>query len=146
MGRWRGHQARRARRPALGAIEERIGALKASIESGLLAANARSEAIENKIGGGIRWIMEIVASLAVALVLMFLNDSKTRAQADESDKREMRARLSLLTQQLANDPPPELVVTPPGSQTAAIPTAPATPLDADDLSDASGGTAAKPSR
>ena len=39
-------------------------------------------------------VLGMVASLAVALIMMFLNDAKTPANADESDKREMRAKRS----------------------------------------------------
>ena len=85
-----------------------------------------------------KYVMGIVASLGIALVLMFLNDSKTRAAADESDKREMRARLSLLTQQLANTAPRAVVVAPPGTQATPIPSA-APALDPEDLNDAAGG-------
>lgn len=102
--------------------------------------NARTAAIENKIGGAIKWVMGIVGSLAVALILMFLNDTHTRSQADESDKREMRARLALLTAQLQNvGQHGTVVVAPPGTQTTSVPSMDTTtPLNPDDLGAAAG--------
>ena len=101
---------------------------------------ARTKAIEDKIGGATKWVMGILASLSVALVVMYLNNAQATKSADEADKREMRARLSLLTTQLQNvQPRGTVVVAPPGTQ-AITPAAPEpAPLDQEDLSDASGG-------
>ena len=120
------------------AIARDMAAMRQTIADGLSTGSARSKAIEDKIGGAIKWVMGIVAALAVALIMMFLNDTKTRASADESDKREMRARLSLLTTQLANVQQHTLVVTPPGAQATTVPAPISPPLDADELSEAAG--------
>ena len=59
----------------------------------------------------------------------------------------MRARMSLLTQQLANvQPHGTVVVTPPGSQTTSVPASPSDPqpLDPSDLGAAAGDKGESP--
>ena len=118
--------------------EELCGLRYEAIEKRLQGVEAGVGAINKRFADSTEYMLGIVASLAVALIMMFLNDATTRANADESDKREMRARLSLLTQQLANTAPRAVVVAPPGTQRTPIPSA-APPLDAEDLNDAAGG-------
>ena len=107
-----------------------------------LRINERIGSIEGKINGAIRWVMGIVATLAAALIIMFINNNHAQQQADESDKREMRARLSLLTQQLQNvgQRGGTLVLAPPGTQATTVTPATdnSTPLDPDDLGSATG--------
>ena len=116
---------------------QRIDERMERIEQGVAAINQRYK-------DSIKYVLGLLASLGVALVLLFLQQSSTRAQADESDKREMRARLSLLTQQLANVQPKTLVVTPgaqPSVQAAPAQVMPdmSPPLDPLDLNEAAGG-------
>lgn len=119
--------------------EELCGLRYEAIEQRMERIEGAVKAINDRFNGAVKYVLGILASLGVALIMMFLNDSKTRAQADQSDKREMRARLSLLTQQLAAVRPNTLVVTPPGGQAQTVPAPVSPPLDADDLSDATGG-------
>ena len=121
-------------------IEREMKALREGMDTDRSSAAARSKAIEDKISGAIKWVLGIVASLGVSLILMYLNNAQATRAADESDKREMRARLSLLTTQLQNvQPRGTVVVAPPGTQ-AITPAAPQpAPIDQDDLSDATGG-------
>lgn len=129
------------------AIAKDMRAIREAMDADRAVAAARSKAIEDKIGGAQRWIMGIVASLSVALMLMFLNNAQARQSADEADKREMRARLSLLTTQLQNvQPRGTVVVAPPGTQATTVPSAAAepAPVDQQDLNDATGGKAGDP--
>ena len=81
--------------------EELCGLRYEAIEQRMERIESAVKAINDRFNGAVKYVLGILASLGVALIMMFLNGSKTRAQADQSDKREMRARLSLLTQQLA---------------------------------------------
>ena len=91
--------------------------LKSAADQGV-----RIKAIEDKISGAVKWVMGIVASMSVALVLMFFQNNQAQKSADESDKREMRARLSLLTTQLQNvSLRGTVVVSPAGMQTTSVP-------------------------
>ena len=121
------------------AIARDMKAMRECMDADRGAAAARSKAIEDKIGGAVKYVLGILGSMAVALVLMVVSNGQATKAADESDKREMRARLSLLTSQLQNMAPRgTVVVAPQGTQTTTFP-APETPApDQDDLSTAAG--------
>ena len=72
-----------------------------------------------------KWVAGLISALAVALIVMYIQNAATGRERDEADRRAMESKLTALSTQMqaAQRAPGTLVVTPQGMQTETRPKA-----------------------